>query len=113
MITLGFGFREVLSNTPEVASHNLLGSKDNVVYISPDGHKEAVYNGKTGELVTDPTNMGSYNYYDYRKAPMSHFIFDTLPWILWGNSPEDTSLMSQRIFAFIEDFKYGISLTFE
>ncbi len=102
---------KILSNTTEIAAHNLKGASGNIVYISEDGHKEAVYDSK-GQLVTDPTNMGSYNYYYYKEHPFRHFFFDTAPWILWGNSEADTSTVGERIAAFSKDFSAGVRITF-
>jgi hypothetical protein len=50
----------ILQNTTEVRIHQQNGAKDNQIYISPDGHKEAVYD-KNGKLVKDGINDGSYN----------------------------------------------------
>ncbi|MCR2820047.1 hypothetical protein [Lederbergia panacisoli] len=33
----------------------------NVKFISSDGRFEVVYNIETGQMVTDPVNMGTYN----------------------------------------------------
>lgn len=60
----------------------------NVKFISDDGRFEAVYNTETGEIVTDPANMGTYNYapgaFDLLKF-INHTIYDKEPWKRWGN----------------------------
>ncbi len=60
----------------------------NVKFITDDGRFEAVYNTGTGEIVTDPANMGTYNYapgsLDLLKY-INHSIYDKEPWKRWGN----------------------------
>lgn len=101
----------VLSHTPEYAMHHINATETYTVMISPDGHHEGVYDQK-GDLVTDPANEGNYNYFHPVKQPLRHFVFDLLPWIMWGNSFEDTTNMVQRIHAFWIDFSYGWEQTF-
>ena len=70
----------------------------NVKYVSPDGLHEVIYDAR-GNEVTDPRDIGTYNY----KSPddfWGHFWEDVYPWLLWGNSPEDTTTREQRIDAF-------------
>jgi RHS repeat-associated protein len=68
-----------------------------VKYIFPDG-REAVYDGKTGELVTDPNLKGTYNYVNPATPSWNpttwpgaaargagHFFADMAPYYLWGN----------------------------
>lgn len=62
----------------------------NVKFVSADGRFEAVYNTGTGKMVTDPANMGTYNY-----APASsvvgffkHNKCDVEPFEKWGNTSE-------------------------
>lgn len=99
----------ILRNTPEYYQHNI-GTSGNTVYVHESG-AEAVFD-VNNDIVTDDINQGSYNYYDYRKDPFRHFISDRLPWILYGNTPKDSSTRSQRIQAFIKDFQKGFSKTF-
>ena len=101
---------EILSNTPEIAQHNMNGAEGNVVYYNKDG-KEAVFD-KNDKLVTDPENQGSFNYYIYTEEPYKHFIYDTLPWIKWGNTADDQTTKADRIKAFLSDFRTGIKITF-
>ncbi len=68
--------------------------------MSPSGHQEAVYD-KCGNLVTDPYNMGTYNIYGPNNAA-GHFLFDMLPYYMYGNSPEDAMDYGDRIRATIE-----------
>lgn len=64
--------------------------KRNVKYVSKDGHKEAIYDYK-GNLVG-----GSYNYGSPIHKPIDHAIQDVIPWLVWGNNPDDTSTISRR-----------------
>jgi len=104
--------QRILRFTPESASHNLRNDFSNEVYVSEDGHKEAVYD-KNGLLVEDPINMGSYNYYPRREQPLRHFIYDVWPWIKWGNSEDDPTTVKERRKAFLLDFRYGASQAFK
>ena len=73
--------------------------KSNKKYVSPDGRYEAIYDEKN-HLVTDPRDVGTYNY----ASPdnwLGHFILDVYPWILWGNSPDDSTKPLQRLFSFL------------
>ena len=63
-----------------------------------------MFNSK-GEIVTDPRDAGTYNYApssDYKKmrdfpsAYYQHYKKDILPYIFWGNTPEDAQLTTQR-----------------
>lgn len=74
--------------------------KDNKKYVSKDGRFEAIYNSK-GELVTDPRDIGTYNYAHPTKKPLKHFVKDVLPWILYGNSEDDTTLIHERALSFV------------
>lgn len=63
----------------------------NVKFISNDGRFEAVYNTGTGEIVTDPANMGTYNYAPGSINPIDYFLhnkYDKKPWKKWGNVKE-------------------------
>lgn len=60
----------------------------NVKFISANGRFEAVYNTETEEIVTDPVNMGTYNYAPGSINPKKyykHYLFDLVPWKKWGN----------------------------
>lgn len=60
----------------------------NVKFISSNGRFEAVYNSKTGEIVTDSANMGTYNYAPGSMNPIEYYkhnTFDKIPWKKWGN----------------------------
>ena len=102
----------ILQNTPEHFIHNLNGVSGNKVFIHADGRSEAVYD-KNGKLVQDGINDGSYNYFDRQKHPLKHFSFDTHPWIVWGNSRNDTTSKKERIFGYVSDLELGLRKALE
>lgn len=80
--------------------------KSNVKYVSPDEKSEGIYDAQ-GNLVTDPRDVGTYNYSPFDKnhpvsSGIGHFVKDVKPWIRWGNSPEDTTTPWQRMCALLE-----------
>ena len=73
-------------------------NKNNKKFVSPDGKYEAIYD-EDNNLVTDSRDVGTYNYASPNKDPLGHAIKDVLPWIIWGNSPEDSTKWYQRLFS--------------
>jgi len=71
------------------------GNQGNVKYVSPDGHSEAIFT-RNGRLVTDPLNMGTYNYEDPLNM-LDHIFQDIIPYYIWGNSPNDPTRWYERI----------------
>ena len=84
--------------TVSAACHKFT-SLDNVKYVSWDGYREAVYNKKTGKIVTNHMDMGTYNFWPSTKGWAEHFAYDIFPWILWGNSIWDLTTSSSRVAA--------------
>jgi RHS repeat-associated protein len=86
-----------LMNNEESIYHRIgSGNEYNLKYVSPDGHYEAVFH-LDGTLVTDPANMPTYNFsspYEYGGA--GHFFLDVVPYLLWGNSPDDPTTRFER-----------------
>ncbi len=95
-----------LAKSREVHVHQMRGALGNKVFVSPDGHHEAVYD-EHGKLVTDCVNMPSYNYFPADREPLEHFLFDMLPWIEFGNCMTDPTSQSERITAYLQDFRNG------
>jgi len=92
----GEGNREV---GPKANAHQFTSpDHSNVKYTSPDGTMEAIYD-KNGDLVTDPRDVGTYNFYPSEKifGFFGHGVMDILPWIIWGNSDTDTTTPLQRV----------------
>lgn len=62
-----------------------------VKFISVNGRFEAVYHTENGLIVTDPVNMGTYNYAPGSILPWKyyqHHQYDKVPWIKWGNTDQ-------------------------
>lgn len=74
--------------------------RTNKKYVSRDGKYEAIYNSQN-ELVTDPRDIGTYNFASPDKDPLGHFFKDVYPWIKYGNSEDDTTSATERLFSFI------------
>jgi RHS repeat-associated protein len=70
-------------------------NEGNRKFISPSGKCEAVYDVK-GKLVTDPVNSGTYNFYNYKRDPLKHYLYDVVPYYKWGNSPSDPTTEQER-----------------
>jgi hypothetical protein len=96
-----------LANTSEVAIHQIGDASENKVYLSKDGHSEAVFDG-AGKVVTDPVNEASYNYAHPHLDPLGHFAVDILPWIEFGSSPNDPSTKRARRDAYLKDLRSGL-----
>lgn len=78
---------------------NVGDNHPNEKYMSSDGHFEVIYDAN-GAMVTAPEDAGSYNLLppDGVIGCVGHFSLDMLPWYLWGNSPDDSTTIGQRIF---------------
>mgnify|MGYP003291388509 CR=1 FL=1 len=73
--------------------------KDNIKFVSIDGMYEVIYD-RNGFEVTDPKDVGTYNYISPKTDPVGHIVVDVIPWIIHGNSPDDTTKWWQRMVAF-------------
>ena len=79
--------------------HQFNGQKGNVKYYHPLTGQEAVFD-VNGRLVTDPKNIGTYNYFpptDFYTM-VCHFFVDMVPYYKWGNSLEDNTPGVNRLF---------------
>jgi RHS repeat-associated protein len=68
-------------------------NKSNTKYVSPDGKMEGVY--RNGVLTSDPKNIATYNYLS--PSNPGHLIVDVVPYILWGNTPNDPTDVLFRV----------------
>jgi RHS repeat-associated protein len=80
--------------------------KSNVKFVSPDGHREVIYNSE-GNIVLDSRDIGTYNFCPsdelwYSNASIGHFIHDILPWILFGNDDDDLGPVGHMIISILE-----------
>lgn len=64
-------------------------------FVSLDGKNEYVFN-EMGALVTDPVNLGTYNYSSPSDL-LGHGTADLWPWIKWGTCPEDPTTFKDRL----------------
>lgn len=101
----------ILRNTSEVYIHQQRGQYGNQVFLSKDGHKEAVF-GPDGKLVQDGINDGSFNFFHPYNEPLGHFLVDILPWIHRGNSRNDPTSIEERIHSYVSDLEGGIRLAY-
>ena len=97
----------ILRNTSEVYIHQQRGQYGNQVFVSEDGHMEAVF-GPDGKLVQDGINDGSFNFFHPINDPLGHFIADMLPWIYHGTSMNDPTSIEERIHSYVSDLEGGI-----
>lgn len=77
------------------------GNNVNSKFVSPDGTREVIYD-TAGNIVTDPRDIGTYNYCPSDQgnkiiAGVGHLFMDVLPWYVWGNSEDDSTNMMERI----------------
>lgn len=84
---------------PEKSVYHQLGpgNENNVKYVSPDGHHEAVFDS-SGSPVEDPKNVATYNVCSPNGIEgICHAAWDVAPYYLWGNSPGDETTIFQRV----------------
>ncbi|GAB6044258.1 RHS repeat domain-containing protein [Endothiovibrio diazotrophicus] len=75
------------------------GNESNVKYIFSDGHSEVVFD-KSGRLVTDPVNAGTYNFYSpHYVLGIPHLIVNIIPYFIWGNDENEQTDIICRISA--------------
>ena len=110
--------RNTLNNVPTTeqkaiqSNYTIVGESDdkfhqnnqrggrNRKYLSPDGHSEAVYYSN-GQLNNTPEDQGTYNVFSSNgnvfERYLGHGLADVLPYMLWGNSPDDETTIVDRI----------------
>lgn len=76
-------------------------------FVSKDGYREVIIDsGKDGilkpneikisNIVTDPTNSGSYNYYSPTDEGIKHKDYDVDPYIDFGSGKGDRTILGDR-----------------
>lgn len=80
--------------------HNVGGAHNRKFVTKNGGHCEAVFDS-AGHAVTDPRNMASYNYYGPSGLidGAGHALYDVLPYLVLGNSPDDPTNIVRRLIA--------------
>jgi hypothetical protein len=70
------------------------GNGNNQKYVNKKTGAEVIYNWVSGEMVKDPSNLGTFN---FSTAKIGHFFVDVIPYWLWGNSADDKTSLAGRI----------------
>lgn len=96
---------QILKYTYENNIHKMRFETDNSTYTKKTG-QEAVFD-KDGNLVTNDWNRGSFNLGTY-DDPITKFEVDIWPWLVWGNTANDPTVMEERFFHYIMDLDNGI-----
>lgn len=91
---------EMISGVPSNCHYFSAPNKDHQKFVARDGGSEVIYTVK-GDRVDDPRDIGTFNFAHPDCDPMGHFFMDVVPWLFWGNSPEDTTTDEERLKAFI------------
>lgn len=81
-------------------------NKSHKKYVSPDGRYEVIYDANDIR-VDDPRDVGTYNFANPNTDMMGHFFKDVLPWIIWGNSPDDLTVWEERLEVFLTAIPNG------
>lgn len=81
--------------------------KSNTKWVSPDGRSEVIFD-KNGKVVTSSEDYGTFNYSSPNNDPLGHFMKDVIPWLAWGNSPDDSTSVADRLGAFFVDGTFSI-----
>ncbi|MDE6700791.1 MAG: RHS repeat-associated core domain-containing protein, partial [Acetatifactor sp.] len=84
-------------NSPSAACHQYTAKDgENVKYVSPDGHREAVYDSQ-GNLVLDSRDIGTYNFWPSGTLNdnIGHFFCDIVPWIVFGNDDDPGPIINE------------------
>ena len=108
--------RQILNNEPghwdckqNAIAHNLNGDSGNMdcrgKVGTPREHQQMVV-APDGMIVTSDENMGTYDFvspHGFIKT-IFHGAADTVPWIIWGNSPYDKTGVRERMAGLIKGF---------
>ena len=83
-----------------VAVYNASGAMIGAYAYDAWGNVKVTY-GSNNYIVTDPRDVGTFNFVPSDKygifGIIGHTIFDVLPWYLYGNSPNVTITILDRI----------------
>ena len=92
----------VSANCHQFTSKNRTNKK----YVSKDGKQEAIYDS-SGNLVTDARDVGTYNFISPIDDKLGHAIKDVIPWILYGNTEDDSTKWWNRAGALVGIYDLG------
>lgn len=76
-----------IENADTFHQNHTVDGKDNIKYVSGDGHFEIVYNGnyEIQNQYNNPYDMGTYNYYSPTTEAIQHGKYDVTPYLQYGN----------------------------
>lgn len=100
------GWRKLSDKDSSMHQFHIEDGVKNSKWVSPSGHREVVFTGK-GEnqhITTDPRDQGTYNFFDPKKYPLGHAVFDVMPYVVLGNSMDDNTTMVSRITDSVKNF---------
>ena len=101
--------QDLFKNEGETPTHNIRTSGND----DWRGARGLMYEGwqlvydASGHLVTDPVELGTYDYSSPYRSRAGHIELDVTPWVEWGNSTLDTSTRLERLTALYRT-EYGI-----
>ena len=89
----------------DAIAHNLNGENGNMdcrgKVGTPREHQQMIV-APNGMIVTSPENMGTYDFVSPSISKRDHFTNDVAPWIIWGNSENDTTSGRERSKALLK-----------
>ena len=56
--------------------------------------------------------MGTYDFYSPTLHPFGHAEVDVIPWIEWGNNPQDSTTKEKRICTMSNNWKGELALKY-
>ena len=74
---------------------NTKNGKPNIKYVNSDG-REVVY-FSDGTINNTAEDQGTYDLCPNSDSIKGHFVKDVVPWIAWGNSPDDRTSVPMRL----------------
>ena len=84
---------------------NNLRDGENEKYVIGEWASSEVVFYATGELNNTPEDQGSFNVYSGDNAFLNvtvHGVFDVIPYMIWGNSPADSTSITDRIIMAVQ-----------
>ena len=115
-------WRDHWHHDDEAYAHNLNGAKGNESFrgINDKAHIQVVFD-QLGQIVTSDENQGTYDFgaleFNKRgevepKSVKAHFEKDVIPWIFWGNTPQDKTTIDERFDAILHVAEFEFYMKF-
>ncbi len=68
----------------------------NVKYVPSEDGREQIF--VSNDVVENsPKNIATHNFFHPQKHPILHGAFDVVPWVRYGNTPDDATKLYERI----------------